>query len=49
MADRTEQPQPAGGTLHAAISHAIVGLSPAAFSDRRHIARPLARRPDYAS
>lgn len=26
MADRTEQPQPANGTLHAAISHAIVGL-----------------------
>ena len=26
MADRTEQDQPAGGTLHAAISHAVVGL-----------------------
>jgi uncharacterized protein YbcI len=26
MADRTEQHQPANGTLHAAISHAIVGL-----------------------
>ena len=26
MADRTEQQQPAGGTLNAAISHAIVGL-----------------------
>jgi uncharacterized protein YbcI len=26
MADRTEQDRPAGGTLHAAISHAIVGL-----------------------
>jgi uncharacterized protein YbcI len=26
MADRTEQDQPSGGTLHAAISHAVVGL-----------------------
>jgi uncharacterized protein YbcI len=26
MADRTEQEQPAGATLHAAISHAVVGL-----------------------
>ncbi len=26
MADRTEQGQPTGGTLHAAISHAVVGL-----------------------
>jgi uncharacterized protein YbcI len=26
MADRTDQDQPPGGTLHAAISHAIVGL-----------------------
>lgn len=26
MADRTEQDQPAGGTLHAAISQAVVGL-----------------------
>ena len=26
MADRTEQDQPTGATLHAAISHAVVGL-----------------------
>ena len=26
MADRTEEQQPAGATLHAAISHAVVGL-----------------------